>query len=49
MRDFFCGAIAGCTAMTCAMPFDVIRTRLIAQGKPKVKITFIYFFFFKLF
>uniref|UniRef100_A0AC34QE50 Mitochondrial thiamine pyrophosphate carrier n=1 Tax=Panagrolaimus sp. JU765 TaxID=591449 RepID=A0AC34QE50_9BILA len=34
--DFFAGAIAGCTAMTAAMPLDVIRTRLVAQGEPKV-------------
>lgn len=34
--DFLAGAIAGCTAMTAAMPMDVIRTRLVAQGEPKV-------------
>ncbi|KAI6179605.1 hypothetical protein M3Y98_00628400 [Aphelenchoides besseyi] len=34
--DFFCGAVAGCCAMTCAMPLDVIRTRLVAQGEPKI-------------
>lgn len=34
--DFFCGAVAGSTAMTFAMPLDVIRTRLVAQGEPKV-------------
>ncbi|CAD5208460.1 unnamed protein product [Bursaphelenchus xylophilus] len=35
-NDFICGALAGCAAMTSAMPLDVIRTRLVAQGKPKV-------------
>ena len=30
--DFLAGALAGCTAMSCAMPLDVIRTRLVAQG-----------------
>ncbi|KAI1730749.1 mitochondrial carrier protein [Ditylenchus destructor] len=35
-RDFLCGALAGCTAMTTAMPLDVIRTRLVAQGNPKI-------------
>ncbi|KAH7696647.1 Protein HPO-12 a [Aphelenchoides avenae] len=34
--DFACGAVAGCTAMTAAMPMDVLRTRLVAQGKHKV-------------
>ncbi|KHN79836.1 Mitochondrial thiamine pyrophosphate carrier [Toxocara canis] len=36
MTDFLCGAVAGCCAMTAAMPLDVIRTRLVAQGEPKV-------------
>ncbi|KAL3111746.1 hypothetical protein niasHT_011033 [Heterodera trifolii] len=30
--DFVCGASAGCLATTCAMPFDVVRTRMVAQG-----------------
>uniref|UniRef100_A0A914GR96 Mitochondrial thiamine pyrophosphate carrier n=1 Tax=Globodera rostochiensis TaxID=31243 RepID=A0A914GR96_GLORO len=30
--DFVCGAGAGCLATTCAMPFDVVRTRMVAQG-----------------
>lgn len=30
--DFACGSLAGCLAMTAAMPLDVIRTRLVAQG-----------------
>jgi solute carrier family 25 thiamine pyrophosphate transporter 19 len=34
--DFMAGAVAGFTAMTAAMPLDVIRTRLVAQGEPKV-------------
>ncbi|KAI6234528.1 hypothetical protein M3Y99_00805300 [Aphelenchoides fujianensis] len=34
--DFLCGAMAGCCAMTAAMPLDVIRTRLVAQGEPKI-------------
>jgi solute carrier family 25 thiamine pyrophosphate transporter 19 len=34
--DFICGSLAGCAAMTAAMPLDVIRTRLVAQGEPKV-------------
>ncbi|VDK45377.1 unnamed protein product [Anisakis simplex] len=36
VTDFVCGAVAGCCAMTAAMPLDVIRTRLVAQGEPKV-------------
>uniref|UniRef100_A0A914ENW5 Mitochondrial thiamine pyrophosphate carrier n=1 Tax=Acrobeloides nanus TaxID=290746 RepID=A0A914ENW5_9BILA len=34
--DFLCGAASGCIATTSAMPLDVIRTRLIAQGEPKI-------------
>jgi hypothetical protein len=33
--DFLCGAASGCIATTSAMPLDVIRTRLVAQGEPK--------------
>uniref|UniRef100_A0A915DEM0 Mitochondrial carrier protein n=1 Tax=Ditylenchus dipsaci TaxID=166011 RepID=A0A915DEM0_9BILA len=36
IRRFYLWALAGCTAMTAAMPLDVIRTRLVAQGKPKI-------------
>lgn len=36
--DFACGAVAGCTAMTAAMPMDVLRTRLVAQGNEKVML-----------
>lgn len=34
--DFICGSLAGCVAMTCAMPLDVIRTRLVSQGNQGV-------------
>lgn len=33
--NFICGGAAGCLAMTASFPFDVIRTRLIAQGHPR--------------
>ncbi|KAG8180055.1 hypothetical protein JTE90_023672 [Oedothorax gibbosus] len=32
---FTCGALAGCVATTGSFPFDVVRTRLVAQGEPK--------------
>ncbi|CAD5118503.1 DgyrCDS7198 [Dimorphilus gyrociliatus] len=28
---FFCGALSGCTATICSYPFDLLRTRFIAQ------------------
>ncbi|KRZ34527.1 Mitochondrial thiamine pyrophosphate carrier [Trichinella pseudospiralis] len=34
--SFFCGALSGTLANTVALPFDVIRTRLVAQGEPKI-------------
>ena len=34
-NHFLCGALAGCTATTVAQPFDVLRTRFIAQGEPR--------------
>ncbi|XP_035223670.1 mitochondrial thiamine pyrophosphate carrier-like isoform X1 [Stegodyphus dumicola] len=33
--NFTCGALAGCIATTGSLPFDVMRTRLVAQGEPK--------------
>jgi len=36
VSHFACGAIAGCAATTASYPFDVVRTRLIGQGEPKV-------------
>ncbi|OZC10600.1 hypothetical protein X798_02349 [Onchocerca flexuosa] len=36
VTDIVCGALAGCAAMTSAMPFDVIRTRLVVQNQHKV-------------
>lgn len=34
--NFCCGAVAGCAATTLSYPFDVVRTRLVGQGEPKV-------------
>ena len=33
---FFCGGVSGCAATIVSQPMDVIRTRLVAQGEPKV-------------
>ena len=33
---FLCGGIAGCAASIASLPLDVLRTRLVAQGEPKV-------------
>uniref|UniRef100_A0A915DEM1 Mitochondrial thiamine pyrophosphate carrier n=1 Tax=Ditylenchus dipsaci TaxID=166011 RepID=A0A915DEM1_9BILA len=35
-NDFVCGAIAGSSGMVVSLPFDVLRTRLVAQGKDKI-------------
>ncbi|GBO38518.1 hypothetical protein AVEN_21783-1, partial [Araneus ventricosus] len=35
--NFACGALAGGIATTGSFPFDVMRTRLVAQGEPKVE------------
>lgn len=32
---FFCGGTAGCAATIASFPFDIIRTRLVAQGNNK--------------
>uniref|UniRef100_A0A915PWY9 Mitochondrial carrier protein n=1 Tax=Setaria digitata TaxID=48799 RepID=A0A915PWY9_9BILA len=36
VTDIICGALSGCAGMTSALPFDVIRTRLIIQKQHKV-------------
>ncbi|KAK2553270.1 Mitochondrial thiamine pyrophosphate carrier [Acropora cervicornis] len=36
VSHFVCGGVAGCLSSTVAQPLDVIRTRLVAQGEPKV-------------
>lgn len=33
---FSCGALSGCVATVGSLPFDVIRTRLVGQGEPKI-------------
>jgi len=36
VTHFVCGSLAGCAATLAAQPFDVIRTRFVAQGTNKV-------------
>ena len=38
--NFSAGLGAGCLATAIAYPFDMIRTRLVVQGEPKVKSSF---------
>jgi solute carrier family 25 thiamine pyrophosphate transporter 19 len=33
---FICGGVSGCLATLASQPFDVIRTRFVAQGHPQV-------------
>jgi solute carrier family 25 thiamine pyrophosphate transporter 19 len=41
---FVCGGVSGCCATLCAQPLDVLRTRLVAQGEPKIYRNFIHAF-----
>lgn len=34
--DFMSGCVAGGVATLSSFPFDVLRTRLLSQGEPKV-------------
>ncbi|RWS06466.1 mitochondrial thiamine pyrophosphate carrier-like protein [Dinothrombium tinctorium] len=42
--NFICGSLAGVAATVAAQPFDVIRTRLIAQSEPKTYVSVIHAF-----
>lgn len=35
-EHLFCGSVAGCVGTVTSFPLDVVRTRLISQGNPKV-------------
>ena len=37
LSDFLFGGVAGIVATMCCHPLDVIRTRFVSQGEPKVK------------
>ncbi|VDD75465.1 unnamed protein product [Mesocestoides corti] len=34
--NFSCGCLAGITSATCTQPLDVMKTRFIAQGEPRI-------------
>lgn len=36
--NFFCGSVATGVATLVSFPFDVVRTRFVAQGEPKVRV-----------
>ena len=36
IEHLLCGSIAGCVGTVTSFPLDVVRTRLISQGNPKV-------------
>lgn len=36
IEHLLCGAVAGCFSTVASFPLDVIRTRIISQGNPKV-------------
>jgi solute carrier family 25 thiamine pyrophosphate transporter 19 len=36
MVHFVCGGVAGTLATVLSFPSDVVRTRIVAQGEPKV-------------
>ncbi|CEF70772.1 Mitochondrial thiamine pyrophosphate carrier [Strongyloides ratti] len=36
ISDFFAGSLSGCLSITVSMPLDVIRTKMVAQGTPKI-------------
>lgn len=36
VTHFICGGLAGCCSSVIVQPIDVLRTRLVAQGEPKV-------------
>ena len=36
VTHFICGGLSGCCSSVLVQPIDVLRTRLVAQGEPKV-------------
>ena len=44
-----CGGLAACSATVAIQPLDVIRTRFVAQGEPKVSTHYSYDFLPKLY
>jgi len=44
MVHFACAVVAGTIACVVSFPLDTIRTRLVAQGYPKVKLKLLFFY-----
>lgn len=39
LSHLVCGSLSGCCATIVSHPFDVLRTRFVAQGEPRVSVS----------
>ncbi|XP_046844474.1 mitochondrial thiamine pyrophosphate carrier-like [Xenia sp. Carnegie-2017] len=42
ITHFICGGLSGCCSSVVVQPIDVLRTRLVAQGEPKVYVSLLH-------